>query len=189
MMKRGRNLPISKDCATFAAVFEVISQRIYKIMCSVHIYTGITAGQKRANFSASFNTHCLVVSQEFAISHTHTHNVRTYCSVTLFSFLLRAREASATPISKGLFGVPFASLFVPAARGDERRMNRIFPICFIYKFSLCYEKKSSQRSSLQLAPNSNHLFATGGGPTGCQSPGATRRGRWWNRSCQSCTRG
>ena len=77
-MKRERNLPISEVCATFVAVFEVISQRIYKIMCSVHIYTGITAGQKRANFSASFNAHCLVVSQEFAILHTHTHTMRTY---------------------------------------------------------------------------------------------------------------
>ncbi len=92
-------------------------------MCSVHLHTGITAEQKRANFSASFNAHCLVVSQEFATlhTHTHTHNVRTYCSVTLFSFLLRAREASATLISKGLFGVPFASLFVPVVSGAERQ--------------------------------------------------------------------
>ena len=95
-------------------------------MCSVHLHTGITAGQKRANFSASFNAHYLVVSQEFATLHTHTHNVRTYCSVTLFSFLLRAREASATPISKGLFGVPFVSLFVPAAHSSERRNNADF---------------------------------------------------------------
>ena len=100
-------------------------------MCSVHLHTGITAGQKRANFSASFNTHCLVVSQEFATlhththTHTHTHNVRTYCSVTLFSFLLRAREASATSISKGLFGVPFASLFVPAVSGTERQNHTL----------------------------------------------------------------
>ena len=64
-------LHISKDCATFAAVFEAISQRIYIIiMCSVHLHTGITAGQKRANFSASFNADCLVVSQEFATLHT-----------------------------------------------------------------------------------------------------------------------
>ena len=188
MRKERGHLVISEECATFAAVFEVISQRIYIIiMCSVHLHTGITAGQKRANFSASFNAHCLVVSQEFAT--LHTHNVRTYCSVRLFSFLLRAREASATPISKGLFGVPFASLFVSTTRSDERRMNRIFPICFIYKFSLCYEKKSSQRPSLQLAPNSNHLFATGGRPPGRQSPCAARRGRWRNRSCQPRTRG
>ena len=97
-------------------------------MCSVHLHTGITAEQKRANFSASFNADCLVVSQEFATlhTHTHTHNVCTYCSVTLFSFLLRAREASATPISKGLFGVPFVSLFVPAAHSSERRNNADF---------------------------------------------------------------
>ena len=53
-------------------------------MCSVHLHTGITVGQKRANFSASFNAHCLVVSQEFATlhththTHTHTHDMRTY---------------------------------------------------------------------------------------------------------------
>ena len=84
MRKEWGHLVISEECATFAAVFEVISQRIYYIMCSVHLYTGITAGQKRANFSASFNADCLVVSQEFATlyththTHTHTHHMRTY---------------------------------------------------------------------------------------------------------------
>ena len=34
-------------------------------------------GQKRANFSASFNACCLVVSDIFATLHTHTH---TQCS-------------------------------------------------------------------------------------------------------------
>ena len=49
------------------------------IMCSVHLHTGITAEQKRANFSASFNGDYLVVSQEFATLHTHTHT-HTQCS-------------------------------------------------------------------------------------------------------------
>ena len=76
MRKERGHLVISEECATFAAVFEVISQRIYIIiMCSVHLHTGITAGQKRANFSASFNAHCLVVSQELATLHTHTHTM------------------------------------------------------------------------------------------------------------------
>ena len=94
-------------------------------MCSVHLHTGITVGQKRANFSASFNTHCLVVSQEFATLHTHTHNVRTYCSVRLFSFLLRAREASATPIGKGLFGVPFVRFFVPVCELSRKQNKNV----------------------------------------------------------------
>ena len=81
-------------------------------------------GQKRANFSASFNACSLVVSDIFAT--LHTHNVRTYCSVRLFHFLLRAREAGATPISKGLFGVTFASFFVPMGQGVEREITSIF---------------------------------------------------------------
>ena len=116
-------------CYLCRRVLGNIAKDIYDIMCSVHLHTGITAGQKRANFSASFNAHCLVVSQEFATlhthTHTHTHNVRTYCSVTLFSFLLRAREVSATLISKGLFGVPFASLFVPVVSGAERQNHTL----------------------------------------------------------------
>ena len=81
-------------------------------MESVHIYKGITRGQKGVNSSASFNAWPLVVSEKMTTLHTHTHNIRTYCSVRFFSFSLRAREMSATPISKGLHGVPFASLFV-----------------------------------------------------------------------------
>ena len=66
-------------------------------MQRVSIYNkGIAGGQKRANFSVSFNAYCLVVSQKFATLHTHTHNVRTYCSIRLFHFLLRAREAWCT---------------------------------------------------------------------------------------------
>ena len=62
-------------------------------MQRVSIYNkGITGGQKSLDFSASFNAYRLVVSDIFATLHTHTHNVRTYCSVRLFSFFLRARE-------------------------------------------------------------------------------------------------
>ena len=66
-------------CYLCRRVLGHIVKDIYKIMCSVHLYTGITAGQKRANLSVSFNAYYLVVSQEFATLHTHTHT-HTQCS-------------------------------------------------------------------------------------------------------------
>ena len=45
---------------------------------------GVTAGQKGANFSVSFNAFPLVVCEKMAIlhththTHTHTHHMRTY---------------------------------------------------------------------------------------------------------------
>ena len=42
-------------------------------MESVHIYKGITRGQKGLNFSASFNACPLVVFEKMATLHTHTH--------------------------------------------------------------------------------------------------------------------
>ena len=59
-------------------------------MCSVHLHTGITVEQKGANLSASFNAHCLVVSQKFATLHTHTHT-HTH---TMFAPIVREEESA-----------------------------------------------------------------------------------------------
>ena len=95
-------------------------------MCSVYIYKGIAGEQKGIDFSASFNTFPLVVSEKITTLHTHTHHMRTYWYVILFHLFLRARETRVIPIGKGLFGVPFASLFMPAWQGRERENNKDF---------------------------------------------------------------
>ena len=79
--KRAEFAHIKRLCYLCRRILGHIAKDIYHIMCSVHIYKGITAEQKRANFSESFNAHCLVVSQEFATLHTHTHtHTHTQCS-------------------------------------------------------------------------------------------------------------
>ena len=53
-------------------------------MTNVCIYYKGVTGQKGENFSASFNAHCLVVSEKMTTlhththTHTHTHHMRTY---------------------------------------------------------------------------------------------------------------
>ena len=99
--------------------------RIYIIiMCSVHLHTGITAGQKRANFSASFNAHCLVVSQEFAT--LHTHNVRTYCSVRLFSFLYARARLAQPLLAKGSSEFPLLLFSCPLSAVPKDKIIRRF---------------------------------------------------------------
>ena len=92
-------------------------------MCSVYIYKGIAGEQKGVNFSASFNAFPLVVSEKITTLHTICAPIG---SITLFHFFLRARETRVIPIGKGLFGVPFASLFMPTWQGRERENNKDF---------------------------------------------------------------
>ena len=65
---------------------------------------GKTAGQKSKNFSENFIADYLVIPNNL-LTHTHTHDIRTYCSVTLFCFFLRAREKRAN-----LYNKEFSSL-------------------------------------------------------------------------------
>ena len=94
-------------------------------MTNVCIYYKGVTGQKGENFSASFNAECLVVSKKMTTLHTHTI-CAPIGSVILFHFFLRARKERVFLISKGLAGVPFASLFVPFYYGIEKRNNNDF---------------------------------------------------------------
>ena len=92
-------------------------------MCSVHLHTGITAGQKRANFSASFNAHCLVVSQEFATLHTqYAHLLVTQY---FFTFSYARAKRAVTPVNKGLHGVSFVRFFVPVCELSRKQNKNI----------------------------------------------------------------
>ena len=94
------HLAVRKDCVTFAAV---------KRKCVTYSNVqGTMPVQKSFRFSTFFVPDYLV----------NPNNLLTppICapigSVILFHLFLRARKVSASPISKGLFGVPFVQLFI-----------------------------------------------------------------------------
>ena len=98
------HLAVRKDCVTFAAV---------KRKCVTYSKVqGTMPVQKSFRFSAFFVPDYLVNPNNL-LTHTHTHTIcAPIGSVILFHLFLRARKVSASPISKGLFGVPFVQLFI-----------------------------------------------------------------------------
>ena len=79
--------------------------------------------QGNTSFFASFSALYLADSNNL-LTHTHTHTHSHLASnYTFFTFAYARAKRAATPINKGLRGVPFVHFFVPFCQAAQEANN------------------------------------------------------------------